>query len=301
MSKQRGIVDEVLIPLLRQLDTAERLLSKSGNTNLWRKIKQDVQALKYHYEVADLNETKVVGKFEPVCRLIDDLLQSPPSSASAEQENTEEAPNGVPPPPVDQPEIPPTEEAPSLPPSATGKGKETEDFSVAPVQVPSFSSKPSTFQIGETSAASASRPSASTNTPLISNLHNYIEETSKLVSKLTDIDKEISKILAIVQPVLQKQPDDKGSSAPVEDGARAEKREEIQQWQTMYKESAALSLLSSRIENLDNQLKGCLFSFTAFPENEVIKKRLLIHWWIGEGFVTHKGTTTALQQKRTAR
>uniref|UniRef100_A0A0D3HBP6 Disease resistance R13L4/SHOC-2-like LRR domain-containing protein n=1 Tax=Oryza barthii TaxID=65489 RepID=A0A0D3HBP6_9ORYZ len=44
---------------------------------------------------------------------------------------------------------------------------------------------------------------------------------------------------------------------------------------------AALSL-----ESLDGKLRRCLLCLAAFPAGvEAIKKRLLLHWWIGEGFV----------------
>ncbi|XP_019055791.1 PREDICTED: disease resistance RPP13-like protein 4 [Nelumbo nucifera] len=41
------------------------------------------------------------------------------------------------------------------------------------------------------------------------------------------------------------------------------------------------------------ELKLCLLCFSVFPENAVIKKRELIYWWIGEGFVTTAGDKTA--------
>ncbi|KAM5577080.1 disease resistance RPP13-like protein 4 [Rosa sericea] len=40
-------------------------------------------------------------------------------------------------------------------------------------------------------------------------------------------------------------------------------------------------------EDLDGtELKVCLLSLSIFPENADIKKRPLIYWWIGEGFIT---------------
>lgn len=41
-----------------------------------------------------------------------------------------------------------------------------------------------------------------------------------------------------------------------------------------------------RYAALDNKLKLCLLCFSVFPENEKIKKRLMVYWWIGEGFIT---------------
>jgi Leucine-rich repeat (LRR) protein len=31
--------------------------------------------------------------------------------------------------------------------------------------------------------------------------------------------------------------------------------------------------------------KKCLLCFSVFPENAVIKKKVLVHWWVGEGFI----------------
>lgn len=38
-------------------------------------------------------------------------------------------------------------------------------------------------------------------------------------------------------------------------------------------------------DSLDDILKLCLLCFSAFPDNSVINKRVLIYWWIGEGFI----------------
>ncbi|CAK7350747.1 unnamed protein product [Dovyalis caffra] len=38
-------------------------------------------------------------------------------------------------------------------------------------------------------------------------------------------------------------------------------------------------------KSLDLRDKLCLLCFAVFPENAVIKKRLLMYWWVGEGFI----------------
>ncbi|KAF3451585.1 hypothetical protein FNV43_RR07680 [Rhamnella rubrinervis] len=37
--------------------------------------------------------------------------------------------------------------------------------------------------------------------------------------------------------------------------------------------------------NLEVTLKLCLLCFSVFPENAIIKKKVLVHWWVGEGFI----------------
>ncbi|EAY81640.1 hypothetical protein OsI_36810 [Oryza sativa Indica Group] len=44
--------------------------------------------------------------------------------------------------------------------------------------------------------------------------------------------------------------------------------------------------LRRAVHGMDEQLRHCLLCLAAFPEGAVIKKRLLIHWWIGEKFVS---------------
>ncbi|GJN05000.1 hypothetical protein PR202_ga22593 [Eleusine coracana subsp. coracana] len=43
--------------------------------------------------------------------------------------------------------------------------------------------------------------------------------------------------------------------------------------------------LRRAVQGMDMRLRHCLLCLAAFPEGAVIKKRLLIHWWMGEGFV----------------
>ncbi|XP_074566372.1 uncharacterized protein LOC141822983 [Curcuma longa] len=49
--------------------------------------------------------------------------------------------------------------------------------------------------------------------------------------------------------------------------------------------SPAWAHLKLVVDSLDPLLKNCLFTLTVFPPNVNIKKRLLLHWWMGEGFV----------------
>ncbi|KAL4599532.1 hypothetical protein ACB092_11G133400 [Castanea dentata] len=52
--------------------------------------------------------------------------------------------------------------------------------------------------------------------------------------------------------------------------------------------------LQSSYHNVENhQIKLCLLSLSIFPVNYPIKKRLLIYWWIGEGFINGTGDKAA--------
>jgi hypothetical protein len=44
--------------------------------------------------------------------------------------------------------------------------------------------------------------------------------------------------------------------------------------------------LRRAVLGMDLQLRRCLLCLTAFPEGAVVKRQLLIHWWIGEEFVS---------------
>lgn len=58
-------------------------------------------------------------------------------------------------------------------------------------------------------------------------------------------------------------------------------------------ESSTMSNLQLSYDNLDLQLKLCLLCFSIFPENSIISKRAMIHWWIGEGLVAATRNQTA--------
>ncbi|XP_006644615.1 uncharacterized protein LOC102711478 [Oryza brachyantha] len=51
-------------------------------------------------------------------------------------------------------------------------------------------------------------------------------------------------------------------------------------------ESKHMLQLKVMIDGLETRLRQCLLCLAVFPEDAIIKKRLLIHWWIGESFVS---------------
>ncbi|CAL5412116.1 unnamed protein product [Camellia sinensis] len=52
-----------------------------------------------------------------------------------------------------------------------------------------------------------------------------------------------------------------------------------------FEKSLDFKEFKERYDELDLELKLCLLSFSVFPENVEIKKRVMLYWWIGEGFV----------------
>jgi hypothetical protein len=39
----------------------------------------------------------------------------------------------------------------------------------------------------------------------------------------------------------------------------------------------------------DSRIKLCLLCFALIPENEIVKKRFMTYWWVGEGFISPQG------------
>ncbi|KAA8519903.1 hypothetical protein F0562_014187 [Nyssa sinensis] len=62
-----------------------------------------------------------------------------------------------------------------------------------------------------------------------------------------------------------------------------------------FTESFAIKDFEVRFNDLSIELKLCVLCFSVFPENVTIKKRLMIYWWIGEGFVRETPGKTSEQ------
>ena len=52
-----------------------------------------------------------------------------------------------------------------------------------------------------------------------------------------------------------------------------------------FTKSSTLIEFEEKYDRLEYKQKQCLLCFSVFPENETIKKKVLIHWWVGEGFI----------------
>ncbi|XP_064979794.1 disease resistance protein RPV1-like [Musa acuminata AAA Group] len=105
------------------------------------------------------------------------------------------------------------------------------------------------------------------------------ETESRLKSKLDEIMKNIN---FKIEELKAKPMDSSG-----EQESKAEEKEEEEDFplERQIQESSAWAHLLLVVDSFETQLKLCLFCLTIFPANAVLKKRLLIHWWMGEGIV----------------
>ncbi|WOK91871.1 disease resistance protein RGA1 [Canna indica] len=71
----------------------------------------------------------------------------------------------------------------------------------------------------------------------------------------------------------------------LEEEAAKEEVDKLLNLERQIQESSAWSHLKLVVDSFETQLKRCLFTLTVFPPKAVIKKRLLFHWWMGEGIL----------------
>ncbi|TXG67092.1 hypothetical protein EZV62_008367 [Acer yangbiense] len=60
--------------------------------------------------------------------------------------------------------------------------------------------------------------------------------------------------------------------------------------QYQFKQSSFFKEFVASFQKLVDRDKKCLASFILFPENTVVKKRMLVYWWIGEGLLDFSKT-----------
>lgn len=134
-------------------------------------------------------------------------------------------------------------------------------------------------------------------------LDEIIEEDSQLKSihsKLQIVNTEMSKLkdrmqLPLDVPVIKPAaPTTLPSSVPSKwIHAKVSEQWKMLEIERKILESSTMSKLQLSYDNLGPQLKLCLLCFSIFPENSIISKRAMIHWWIGEGLVAATRSQTA--------
>ncbi|KAL2547516.1 RNI-like superfamily protein [Forsythia ovata] len=60
-------------------------------------------------------------------------------------------------------------------------------------------------------------------------------------------------------------------------------------------DSPMMSNFQMSFDILSIHLRLCLLTFAVFPEEQLIKRKPLIYWWIGEGFITKSGEETFME------
>ncbi|XP_031092680.1 uncharacterized protein LOC115997289 [Ipomoea triloba] len=129
---------------------------------------------------------------------------------------------------------------------------------------------------------------------------NKEEEERKVTAKTSEwlysISKKTEKIKNLVSQ-FGSLPEEERSKT----GSKREKQKTVSNSTECYKMCIEESLLISPIitgslkKSYDhlpsNELKLCLLSLAAFPEDFIIKKRPLIYWWMSEGFVVENGNS----------
>ncbi|KAE7995540.1 hypothetical protein FH972_000321 [Carpinus fangiana] len=65
-----------------------------------------------------------------------------------------------------------------------------------------------------------------------------------------------------------------------------------------FRNSLAFQDFRSVYESLDSTAKLCLLCFALIPENEIVKKRFMTYWWVGEGFVSPEVDDGTLEERR---
>ncbi|XP_031092002.1 uncharacterized protein LOC115996750 isoform X2 [Ipomoea triloba] len=131
------------------------------------------------------------------------------------------------------------------------------------------------------------------------------KEERKLVKTsewLISIGKKTEKIKNLVSQFGSLPEEESGAAAASSTtGGKREKQKTVSNSTECYKMCIEESLLISPIitgslkKSYDhlpsNELKLCLLSLAAFPEDFIIKKRPLIYWWMSEGFVVENGNS----------
>ncbi|KAH6759778.1 hypothetical protein C2S51_016727 [Perilla frutescens var. frutescens] len=138
------------------------------------------------------------------------------------------------------------------------------------------------------------------------------EMESQVQDKLTLIEEDVDKLKILISTVYQsvtlklggmsikprslEEDDDEDVDHPHHHTV-SQKWAELGVYDRIISKSDAMPALSSSFHCLDNagpgHIKMCLLSLSVFPENAPIKKRPLIYWWIGEGFVDKTANSTA--------
>ncbi|XP_030477137.1 disease resistance RPP13-like protein 4 [Syzygium oleosum] len=109
-----------------------------------------------------------------------------------------------------------------------------------------------------------------------------------LEDKLRDVELEISSLklnLAAPHNLSKAKSSTPGLSKVGVDAKSNQMLEKLQDGFEKMSASPTIQGVQQLYNRLDEEYKNCLLCLTAFPENAIIKKRVLINWWVGEGLL----------------
>ncbi|XP_062022018.1 disease resistance RPP13-like protein 4 [Rosa rugosa] len=129
--------------------------------------------------------------------------------------------------------------------------------------------------------------------------YSTVEAINEALNFMDKDVKQIKDLMHLGKPMLRPDPipEPQAKWIPVFQLYSAKKMSE--EWsqlglQDRFHDSSAMTNMRRTYENLESlELKLCLLSFSVFPEGAVVKKRPLIYWWIGEGFIRSTQQKTA--------
>ncbi|KAJ3679727.1 hypothetical protein LUZ60_017738 [Juncus effusus] len=114
-----------------------------------------------------------------------------------------------------------------------------------------------------------------------------------LEDKECNINGALEHILTALKEMVEKETT---TEEPGEDKAQIPKYERGESSKTSATElEDSMPFVAKIIETLDPQFKNCLYCLSMFPEKSVIKRRLLVYWWIGLELVRAEWNNTAEQ------
>ncbi|KAJ6894444.1 hypothetical protein NC652_028270 [Populus alba x Populus x berolinensis] len=64
---------------------------------------------------------------------------------------------------------------------------------------------------------------------------------------------------------------------------------------TKESENSVMASLQLSYDELPIRMKQCLLCFSLYPEDSEIGAEQLVHWWVGEGFIEGRNTSTTME------
>lgn len=115
-------------------------------------------------------------------------------------------------------------------------------------------------------------------------------EMEKKVEEMKDLKKQVEDCL---KDLSEKTPESQDKSPKDREGSESEEWKDTDKRLEKILEDAAIDDKGEEFDKLPVTYKNCLLCLSFFPLGTEISKRVLIYWWIGEGFVASTQGKTA--------